>query len=110
MNKYEKLTADLIAAYEASKHVLTDVDEGGAMNFDSAGIFLTRWNEAKVKAAAKAAGFYAIKTDGKYLGKSGYFTFSRPAGKGNRQTAFAQEVTEYLKGAGYDTHCYMQLD
>lgn len=110
MNKYEKLTNDLRSALEQARKAVENIDENGTMNFDAAGIFLPKWNEEKVKEAAKSVGFYAIKTDGRYLGKTGYFTFNYPIGKGNKRTEFAEKVTEILTAQGYDTHCYMECD
>lgn len=110
MTKYEQLTKDLITAYENAKHVLDEVPETGSMNFDTAGVFLPRWAEEKVKKAAEDAGFYAIKFDGRFLGKTGYFTFSRACGIGDRKTAFAEAVTSELAKAGYDVHCYQEAD
>ena len=110
MTKYEQLTKDLTTAFENAKYVLETVDEGGTMNFDTAGVFLPRWVEEKVVEAAKAAGFYASKYYGKFLGKTGYYTFSRACGNGNRKTAFAEAITAELAKAGYDTFCYQEAD
>lgn len=110
MNKYEKLTNDLKSALEHSLKLVENISENGTMNFDTAGLFLPRWCEEKVREAAKAAGFYLIKMDGKYLGKTGFYTFSYPVGKGDKQSAFAENVTNFLTSYGYDTHCYQECD
>ncbi len=110
MDKYAQLTHDLKAAHLAAIRKASSVDEAGTMNHDTAGAFLPHWIENKVKEAAKAAGFFAVKTDGRYLGKTGYFTFCRSCGIGNRRSAYAEAITAELDRRGYDVHCYQESD
>ena len=109
MTKYEKLTADLIAAYKYAYEKSKDTPETGAMNFDAAGLWLPRWNEEKTRAAARAAEWSAVKYD-KFLGKPGFYTFGAACGIADRKSKFAEAATEFLKRCGYDSFCYCASD
>lgn len=60
MTKFEKLTADLKAAYNAAYPAAIKTDEGGTMNFDAPGVWLPRWPESKTLEAVKAAGWVCM--------------------------------------------------
>ena len=63
MNKYEKLTEDLMKALKDTEYIENDtrIEDDGTCNFDTPALFLNRWREDKVCAAAQSAGSYAIK-------------------------------------------------
>lgn len=111
MTKYEKLTADLKAAYKTALKACKDTDEGGTMNFDSPGLYLPRWNTRQTEAAVKAAGFSAIKWEERYLGKPGFYMIAvNFGGVGNRNSEGAEAMTAALAALGYDTFCYCESD
>jgi hypothetical protein len=111
MTKYEKLTADLKAAYKTALIACKDTDEGGTMNFDAPGLWLPRWNTRQTEAAVKAAGFGAIKFDERFLGKPGFYTISvNFGGVGNLKSKGAEAMTAALAALGYDTFFYCASD
>lgn len=111
MTKYEKLTADLMAAYNTAVAACKDTDEGGTMNFDAPGLWLPRWNTHQTEAAVKAAGFSAIKWEERYLRKPGFYLISANfGGVGNRNSKGAEAMTAALAALGYDTFCYCESD
>lgn len=111
MTKFEKLTADLKAAYNAAYPAAIKTDEGGTMNFDAPGVWLPRWPESKTLEAVKAAGWHAIKWDGRYLGRPGFWLLVPPScGCGNRKSIFAEMLTEHLTASGYAAYCYTESD
>lgn len=110
MTKYEKLAADLKAAYKIALKACKETDEGGTMNFDAPGLWLPRWNTRQTEAAVKAAGFRAVKSEGRYLGRPGFYTIAVNFGIGNRKSKGTEAMTAALAALGYDTYCYCETD
>lgn len=107
MTKYEKLTADLIAARDFAA-MLADENDGGTCNLDSAAIALPRWNVKKTQEAFEKAGLRASKW--KCFGNYYYLICGCYSGQGNRRTTMAEAVYEYLKKLGYQVSMYYQMD
>lgn len=107
MTKYEKLTADLIAAKERAAQFINE-DDGGTCNFDSAAIALPRWNVKKTQEAFEKAGLRASKW--KCFGSYYYLIGGCYSGQGNRRTTMAEAVYKYLKEIGYQATMYYQMD
>ena len=109
MDKYEALSEALKRATAAAlEAVARDPEDGGTCNFDAPAIALPRWNEAKVKAAAEAAGTgcYSWKLFGEKL-----FVFPiRAGGQGNSRTRAAEAAERSLKADGYNATMYYQMD
>lgn len=106
--KYAKLADDLRTAaalgIEAAKHS----DDGGTCNFDAPTLRLPRWNQAKVKQAAKVAGLGCFVWN---LWGSKRYVFSIPIGaQANARTVAAETMSKSLKAAGYDAGMYYQMD
>jgi hypothetical protein len=107
MTIYEKLTADLIAAKEHAAKFANNED-GGACNFDSAAIYLPRWNRAKTAEAFEKAGLRFSEWN--FLGTKYYLILGCYSGQGDRRTDMAEAVCDYLKNLGYKTEMYYQMD
>lgn len=107
MTKYEKLTEDLIAAKNHAEQ-FADTEDGGTCNFDSAALFLPRWNTAKTEEAFKKAGLRTSKWT--LWGTTYYLVLGCYSGQANRRTQMAEAVCKYLKNLGYDASMYYQMD
>ena len=105
--RYKKLAEDLKEAKAYGMDHAGD-DDGGTCNFDSATLYLPRWNKEKVEIAAKTAG----------VGCSVWtsftkccFIFSIPGvGQGFRRTKAAEAMHDFLEERGYDAGMYYQMD
>ena len=105
--RYKKLAEDLKEAKAYGLDHAGD-DDGGTCNFDSATLYLPRWNKEKVEIAAKTAG----------VGCSVWtsftkccFIFSIPGvGQGFRRTKAAEAMHDFLEERGYDAGMYYQMD
>ena len=107
MTKYEQLTADLIAAKTIAAQFENEED-GGTCNFDTAALYLPRWNREQTEKAFEAAG---LRTDKwKMFGSTYWMIFGCYSGQGNRRTTMAEAVCKYLKNKGYDATVYYQMD
>lgn len=107
VDKYKKLTEDLIAAKEKAEKESEIVDDGGTANLDSTFLVLPRWKEEKVLKAIKDAGMYCrCKT--KWIG-TGYF-LSVNCGQGNRNTVGRNIFARYLQDKGYKVIHFDKMD
>lgn len=104
--KYLKLAEDLAKAAEAARMTVPPED-GGTCNFDSLMLYLPRWEAAKVKLAAEAAGIYA----GKCCGYKSTFTFSVPVfAQGYARTKQAEVMDRVMKDLGYESGVFYMMD
>jgi len=104
--KYLKLANDLTKAVEAARMKVPSED-GGTCNFDSLMLYLPRWEVAKVKLAAEAAGIFASKC----YGYKSTFTFSVPVGaQGYARTRQAEVMDRVMKDLGYDSGVFYMMD
>ena len=107
--KYAKLRDDLMIALQAGRDAeAADPDDGGACNFDSAAIYLPRWNAALIQRAASEAG-------------TGCFDYRSPVGRAwvfspdtrgqaNARSRNAEAMTRALKSMGYSAFDYCRMD
>lgn len=96
--KYKKLRDDLIIAVEAGKKADYGED-GGTCNFDSPSLLLPRWQEKKVKQAAKEAGIGCFKWE---LFGGARYVFSTPTiAQGNRNCRVSEAMCKALTDLGY---------
>lgn len=107
MDKYEKLTEDLRAAWGAAKLERASLDDGGTCNFDSPAIALSGYSASKLQEAILQAGFRSYKW--RIFGKT-FYVVSTGCGQGNRRTAVAEAVYRFLQAKGYDVTMYYQMD
>lgn len=107
--KYAKLRDDLRKALaEGVAAEKADPEDGGACNFDSAALYLPRWNAKKVEQAAKEAGTRC--NDWTLFGQK-HFVFSPiTSAQANARSRNAEAVTKALKAMGYDAIDYCQMD
>lgn len=102
--KYAKLRDDLIKAVEAGKKADYGED-GGTCNFDSPSLLLPRWQEKKIKQAAKEAGIGCFKWYG------ARYVFSTPTrAQGNRNCRVSEAMCKALTELNYDCVEYCQAD
>ena len=102
--KYAKLRDDLIIAVEAGKKADYGED-GGTCNFDSPSLLLPRWQEKKIKQAAKEAGIGCFKWYG------ARYVFSTPTrAQGNRNCRVSEAMCKALTELNYDCVEYCQAD
>lgn len=107
--KYAKLSKALKAAREAGKRAAEALgNDGGACNFDAPALYLPRWNQQQVKAAAEAAGVGCFKWQ--FMGGGVYVFPLRLGYQGNANTAAAEEALDCLIDAGYNGRTYYEID
>ena len=104
-----RLRDDLRKALEAGAAAEQEnPEDGGTCNFDSAALYLPRWNACKVEQAAKEAGT-ACSTW--HLFGTKHFVFCpRTAAQANARSRNAEAMTQALKAMGYDAIDYCQMD
>lgn len=106
MKFYEQLTKDLEIAKKEAIAVAAMTDDGGTCNFDSLMLSLPRKQHAKVFDAVKKAGLRAWYSE---FWKS--FIISTPVfAQGNRRTAQAEKMRDFMESVGYDASVYYQMD
>lgn len=107
--KYAQLRDDLRAALRAGRDAeRANPEDGGSCNFDSASLYLPRWNTEKVEQAAKEAGTNCFKW--KLFGKTRYVFRPDTCGQGNARSRNAEAMTAALHKMGYDAFNYCQAD
>lgn len=107
MDKYKKLTEDLLEAKDHAVEFAKDEDDGGTANLDSTFLILKGWKEEKVIEAIKNAKLYCNgKRD--WIGK-GYF-ISLNVGQGNRRTIARNRFMRVLKSKGYKVVGFDKMD
>lgn len=105
--KYAKLRDDLITAVEAGK-IADHGEDGGTCNFDSPSLLLPRWQEKKVKQAAKEAGIGCFKWE---LYGGARYVFTTPTGaQGNRNCRVSEAMCKALETLGYSVLQYCSMD
>lgn len=107
MNKYDKLTEDLIEARKASIEAGKSED-GGTANLDCIFLRLPHWREDKVLEAIKKAGLYC-KRKTQWVGM-GYLISPVGCGQGNSRARAMQAMKQVLLNKGYDVLGYYQID
>lgn len=102
--KYKQLAIDLEKAkIYAWEHMGNN--DGGSFNFDSPYIYLPRWRQKLVSAAAKTAGLSCYKR------RSGSFLLNIPeVGDGYTRTKAAELMSDFLEKLGYHTGVFYMLD
>lgn len=107
--RYARLRDDLRMALEAGAAAEREnPEDGGTCNFDSAALYLPRWNACKVEQAAKEAGT-ACSTW--HLFGTKHFVFCpRTSAQANARSRNAEAMTQALKAMGYDAIDYCQMD
>lgn len=107
--RYAQLRDDLRAALQAGRAAEeADPEDGGSSNFDSASLYLPRWNKAKVEQAAKEAGTGCFTW--KLFGQLRYVFRPDTHSQGNARSRNAEAMTAALCGMGYDACDYCQAD
>ena len=105
--KYAKLRDDLIKAIEAGK-AADFGEDGGTCNFDAPSISLPRWQEKKVRQAAKEAGISCFKWD---LYGGARYVFTTPTNaQGNRNCRVSEAMCKALSDMQYDVLEYSSMD
>lgn len=105
--KYKKLSEDLKAAIETAK-LFDNGEDGGTCNFDSPSLALPRWNESKVKQAAKEAGTSCFKWE---LYGGARYVFTPPTrAQGNRRCRVSEAMCKALTDLQYDVLEYCAMD
>lgn len=105
--KYLRLVDDLKAAVAAAD-AYKDYDDGGTSNFDALMLSLPRYEEIKIKAAAKRAGLGA--SAGRFMKQKIYLISPPHGGQGYRRTKQAEAMAEVMRSRGYDANVWYQLD
>lgn len=103
---------DLAAALTKARGVaeaIPTADTGGTCNFDCPELFLPRWRESDVEAAAKVAGCTANKSRS-FGGRTCYWIGGWPSAQGTNQTIKAEAAAKSLKADGYDCHVHYAMD
>lgn len=105
--RYKKLAEDLKEAKAYGLDHAGD-DDGGTCNFDSATLYLPRWNKEKVEIAAKTARCWVLRLD---LVHQMLFHLLHPRGGAGLQADKAAEAMhDFLEERGYDAGMYYQMD
>lgn len=105
--KYLRLVDDLKEAAKAAK-AFWNYDDGGTSNMDCMMMELPRYEEIRVKAAAKQAGLTAFAGR---LSKHKCYRFSVPCGgQGYRRTKQAEAMANIMNSRGYDACVWYQID
>ena len=107
--KYAKVRDDLkkaLAAGVAAEAAQTE--DGGTCNFDSAALYLPRWNARKVEQAAKEAGTRC--SDWNLFGQKPFVFFPFTHAQANARSRNAEAVTKSLQSMGYDAIDYCHID
>ena len=102
MDRYRKLTNDLIAAREKAIEVAHFTDDGGTCNFDGMTLHLPNWRHEKVKEAAKKSGLRCFYFDS---WKCWVFNVPVPS-QGNMRTAQAEAMHKVMEQLKYNTGMY----
>lgn len=105
--KYAKLRDDLIIAVEAGKKA-DHGEDGGTCNFDSPSLLLPRWQEKKVKQAAKEAGIGCFKWE--LFGGARYVFTTPTRAQGNRNCRVSEAMCKALETLGYSVLQYCSMD
>lgn len=105
--KYLRLVDDLKAAAEAAE-AFKDYDDGGTSNFDDLMLSLPRFEEIKIKAAAKRAGLTA--SAGRCMKQKIYRILPPHGGQGFRRTKQAEAMAEVMRARGYEASVWYQMD
>lgn len=104
-DRYTKLTQDLKAAVEAAQAAAAAIDDGGTCNMDSPMVWLPRWNAAKIKEAARAAGSGAYKHRGSWwIFRTGVYA------QGDPRTIAAKAASSLMEARGYKATVYYMMD
>ena len=104
-DRYTKLTQDLKAAVEAAQAAAVAIDDGGTCNMDSPMVWLPRWNAAKIKEAARAAGTRAYKH------RLSWWMFSTGVyAQGDPRTIAAKAASHLLEERGYRASVFYMMD
>ena len=107
--KYAQLRDDLRAALQAGRDAeKANPEDGGTCNFDSASLFLPRWNAAKVEQAAKEAGTHCFKWS--LFGRARWVFCPDSCSQANARSRNAEAMTAALRKMGYDAFNYCQAD
>lgn len=107
--KYAQLRDDLKKALAAGVAAeAADPEDGGTCNFDSAAIYLPRWNARKVEQAAKEAGTFC--SDWQLFGHKHFVFCPITHAQANARSRNAEAVTAALKAMGYEAIDYCQMD
>ena len=107
--RYAKLRDDLRKALAAGVAAeAAEPEDGGTCNFDSAALYLPRWNARKVEQAAKEAGTQCSTWT---LYGTKHFVFPPIThAQANAHSRNAEAVTAALKEMGYEAIDYCQMD
>lgn len=105
--KYLRLVDDLKAAAEAADP-FKDYDDGGTSNMDAMMLSLPRYEEIKIKAAAKRAGL--IASAGRCMKQKIYHILPPHGGQGYRRTKQAEAMAEVMRACGYEASVWYQMD
>lgn len=107
--RYAKLRDDLKKALAAGVAAeAADPEDGGTCNFDSAALYLPRWNARKVEQAAKEAGTRC--SDWSLYGQKHFVFCPITHAQANARSRNAEAVTAALKAMGYEAIDYCQMD
>lgn len=105
---YRKLTDDVREAMKQGEKIASATPDSGTCNMDGVVLKLPRLPETKVTAALAEAGVSASKNKWGWHG-TGYM-INPPWGQADKRSKAAEAINRHLKGAGYDTSMYYQMD
>ena len=105
--KYLRLVDDLKAAAEAAG-AFADHDDGGTSNLDCLMLSFPRYEEIKIKAAAKRAGLTV--SAGRCMKQKIYRIMPPHGGQGYRRTKQAEAMAEVMRSRGYEASVWYQMD
>ena len=105
--KYLALQKAFCEAYAAAEKV-SDIEDGGASNFDCMLIYLPVFEDRRSIIAAKKAGLSMTKMT--FRQKNIWFVDPPFGGQGARRTAQAKAMYEAMKERGYMVDMYYEID
>ncbi len=107
IDKYDKLTQDLVKAKETGIEAGKG-DDGGTANLDSVFLTLPYWRENKVIQAIKNAGLFCSGKI-KWIGY-GYLISPVGCGQGNSRARAMEAMRKVLRDDGYDVLGFYRMD
>lgn len=106
MDKYEKLTRDLMECGREAYELCRNESDWGTCNFDSPTISPKGFKFAKLEEAIKNAGYPSYRW--RFGGTT--FVICTGGGQGERRTMIAETVCKLMRERGYAMGMYYRMD